>query len=85
MANFSTTTKVIINDISGNADSVAGSLAAEINDYLETIDDAKLVDTKAVMLDRSRIAYIIRRIKQSGPLILLSEKVGMQQLLEKTK
>ena len=59
MANFSTTTKAIISDISGNADSVAGSLAAEINDYLETIDDAKLVDTKAVMLDRSRIAYII--------------------------
>ena len=51
MANFSTTTKVIINNISGNADSVAGSLAAEINDYLATIDDAKLVDTKAVMLE----------------------------------
>ena len=59
MANFNTTTTVIINDVSVNADSVAGSLAAEINDYLETIDDAKLVDTKAVMLDRSRIAYII--------------------------
>jgi|TARA_R100001443_G_scaffold25026_1_gene37718 hypothetical protein len=59
MANFSTTTKVIINDITADADSVADSLAKEINDYIETIDDAKLVDIKAVKFDRSRIAYII--------------------------
>jgi len=59
MANFSTTTKVIINDVSVKADSVSGSLAAEINDYIEDIDDAKLVDIKAVMLDRTRIAYIV--------------------------
>jgi len=59
MANFSTTTKVIINDITTDADSVADSLAKEINDYIETIDDAKLVDIKAVKFDRSRIAYII--------------------------
>ena len=32
MANFSTTTTVIINDVSVKADSVAGSLAKEIND-----------------------------------------------------
>tara|TARA_R100001443_G_scaffold25025_2_gene37709 strand:- start:2442 stop:2633 length:192 start_codon:yes stop_codon:yes gene_type:complete len=59
MANFSTTTKVIINDITADADSVTDSLAKEINDYIETIDDAKLVDIKAVKFDRSRIAYII--------------------------
>jgi hypothetical protein len=59
MANFDTVTKVIINDISVDASTVAGSLAKEINDYIETIDDAKLVDIKAVMLDRSRIAYIV--------------------------
>ena len=49
MANFDTVTKVIINDISPDA-SMSGSLAKEINDYIETIDDAKLV-TNAVMLD----------------------------------
>ena len=59
MANFSTTTTVIINDVSIKADSVAGSLAAEINDAIEDIDTANLVDIKAVMLDRSRIAVII--------------------------
>ena len=59
MANFDTVTKVIINDISVDASTVSGSLAKEINDYIETIDDAKLVDTNAVMLDRSRVAYII--------------------------
>ena len=59
MANFDTTTTVIINDVSIKADSVAGSLAKEINDAIEDIDTAKLVDIKAVMLDRSRIAYII--------------------------
>ena len=59
MANFDTNTKVIINDISAAASTVAGSLAKEINDYMESIDDAKLVDIKAVMLDRTRIAYIV--------------------------
>tara|TARA_B100001248_G_C27370892_1_gene451579 strand:+ start:855 stop:1046 length:192 start_codon:yes stop_codon:yes gene_type:complete len=59
MANFDTVTKVIINDISPDASTVSGSLAKEINDYIETIDDAKLVATNAVMLDRSRVAYII--------------------------
>tara|TARA_R110001583_G_scaffold93240_1_gene236086 strand:- start:482 stop:673 length:192 start_codon:yes stop_codon:yes gene_type:complete len=59
MANFSTTTTVIINDVSVKADSVAGSLAKEINDKIELIDTAKLVDIKAVMLDKSRMAYII--------------------------
>jgi|TARA_R100000995_G_scaffold48758_1_gene23401 hypothetical protein len=59
MANFDTVTKVIINDISTLASTASGSLAKEINDYIETIDDAKLVATNAVRLDRTRIAYII--------------------------
>ena len=59
MANFDTVTKVIINDISPDASTVSGSLAKEINDYIETIDDAKLVATYAVMLDRTRVAFII--------------------------
>ena len=59
MANFDTVTKVIINDVSPDASTVTGSLAKEINDYIETIDHAKLVDIKAVMLDRSKIAYIV--------------------------
>jgi hypothetical protein len=59
MANFNTTTKVIINDMSAGDSSVSGSLAKEINDYIETIDDAKLVDIKAVRLDLSRVAYIV--------------------------
>jgi len=59
MADFDTNTKVIINDISAAASTVAGSLAKEINDYIESVDDSKLVATNAVMLDSSRIAYII--------------------------
>ena len=61
MANYNTTTKVIINDISPKADSVSGSLAKEINDYIQGLDDSSgaIVDIKAVKLDNSRIAYII--------------------------
>ena len=32
MANYNTTTKIIINDLSVKSDSTAGSLAKEIND-----------------------------------------------------
>lgn len=59
MANFDTETKVIIKEIDDRAFTVAGSLAKEINDHIETIDDAKLVDIKAVKLDSTRIAYIV--------------------------
>ena len=61
MANYNTTTKVIINDISPKADSVSGSLAKEINDYIQGLDDSSgaIVDIQAVKLDRSRLAYII--------------------------
>ena len=42
MANFAVITKVIIhNKVNNDADSVAGSYAKEVSDYLETIDDGK--------------------------------------------
>ena len=61
MANFDTVTKVIINDISVAASTVSGSLAKEINDYIQTLDSTNnaIVDIQAVMLDRTRVAYII--------------------------
>jgi len=61
MANYNTITKVIINDISSDASSVTGSLAKEINDYIQTLDSTNnaIVDIQSIRLDRSRIAYII--------------------------
>ena len=61
MANYNTTTKIIINDISVKSDSTAGSLAKEINDYIQTLDDSTnaIVDIQAVKLDASRVAYIV--------------------------
>jgi len=61
MADYNTITKVIINDISPAASSVTGSLAKEINDYIQTLDSTNnaIVDIQAVKLDKSRIAYII--------------------------
>ena len=41
MANYNTTTKVLIGDVSEKADSVTGSIAKEISDYLQTIDTGK--------------------------------------------
>ena len=43
MANFNVTTKIIINTISPNADSVAGSYAKEVNDYIQSVDDSKTI------------------------------------------
>tara|TARA_R100001510_G_C7619724_1_gene180925 strand:+ start:693 stop:884 length:192 start_codon:yes stop_codon:yes gene_type:complete len=59
MANFDTETKVIIKEIDDRAFTAAGSLAKAINDHIETIDDANLVDIQAVKLDGTRIAYIV--------------------------
>lgn len=61
MADYNTITKVIINDVSPAASSVEGSLAKEINDYIQTLDSTNnaIVDIQAVMLDRTRVAYII--------------------------
>ena len=41
MANYNTTTKVIIEDIDTRPDSQSGSYAKEVNDYLETVDNTK--------------------------------------------
>lgn len=61
MANYNTITKVIINDISSDASSVTGSLAKEVNDYIQTLDDSSgaIIDIQAVKLDLTRVAYII--------------------------
>jgi len=61
MADYNTITKVIINDISPAASSVVGSLAKEINDYIQTLDSTNnaIIDIQSIRLDRSRIAYIV--------------------------
>jgi hypothetical protein len=61
MANYNVVTKIIIGNLSPDADSVSGSLAKEITDYIETLDDSTgaIIDIQAVELDRGRIAYII--------------------------
>ena len=38
MADYNTITKVIINEVSPEASDVAGSLAKEINDYIQSLD-----------------------------------------------
>ena len=44
MANYAVITKVIIhNKINNDADTVAGSYAKEVSDYLETIDTGKTI------------------------------------------
>ena len=44
MANYAVITKVIIhNKVNNDADSVAGSYAKEVSDYLETIDTTKTI------------------------------------------
>jgi hypothetical protein len=61
MAVYNVVTKIIIGNLSPDADSVSGSLAKEITDYIETLDDTSgtIIDIQAVELDRGRIAYII--------------------------
>lgn len=43
MASYDTTTKTIVGSISEDADSVAGSIAKAINDYIQTIDSGKTI------------------------------------------
>lgn len=61
MATYNVVTKIIIGNLSPDADTVTGSLAKEITDYIETLDDTSgaIIDIQAVELDRGRIAYII--------------------------
>ena len=61
MATYNVVTKIIIGNLSPDADTVTGSLAKEITDYIETLDDTSgaIIDIQAVELDKGRIAYII--------------------------
>ena len=60
MANYNTTTKIIINDINAEADSVSGSYAKEVNDYLETVDNIKTIRSiDSVVTREGRVATII--------------------------
>ena len=44
MANFAVITKVIVhNKVDSSADTVAGSYAKEVSDYLESVDDGKTI------------------------------------------
>ena len=60
MANFNVTTKIIINTISPNADSIAGSYAKEVNDYLQSVDDGKTIRSiHSVQMRDGRIMTVI--------------------------
>ena len=60
MANFNVTTKIIINTISPNADSVAGSYAKEVNDYIQSVDDSKTIRSiHSVQMRDGRIKTVI--------------------------
>ena len=50
MANFNTTTKIIRGAVTDTEDSgTAGTVAKAVNDYLETINDAKLVSMTSTL------------------------------------
>ena len=60
MANYNTTTKVIVNDVTPAVDSVSGSYAKEVNDYLESVDNTKTIRSIETVLTREgRLATII--------------------------
>ena len=60
MANFNVTTKIIINTISPNADSVAGSYAKEVNDYIQSVDDSTTIRSiHSVQMRDGRIMTVI--------------------------
>ena len=61
MAAYNANCKIVINDISARADSVSGSLAADIIAAVNALDSTSqaILDVSVVKLDRSRVAYII--------------------------
>ena len=61
MAAYNANCKIVINDISARADSVSGSLAADIIAAVNALDSTSqaILDISVVKLDRSRVAYII--------------------------
>ena len=48
MANYDTTTKVIIGPVSADADTVAGSFAKQWNDAIEAVDATKTIRTATI-------------------------------------
>jgi hypothetical protein len=61
MADYTSNCIIVINDISDAADSVAGSLAADIIAQVNDLDSSSqtILDISTVKLDRTRVAYII--------------------------
>ena len=61
MAAYNANVKIVINDISDAADSVSGSLAADIIAAVNALDSTSqaILDISVVKLDTSRVAYII--------------------------
>ena len=61
MAVYNSNVKIVINDISSAADSVSGSLAADIKAAVNALDSTSqaIIDVQCVKLDSSRVAYII--------------------------
>ena len=61
MAAYNANCKIVINDISARADSVSGSLAADIIAAVNALDSTSeaILDISVVKLDTSRVAYII--------------------------
>lgn len=61
MANYGANVKIVINDIGDAADTVSGSLAADIKAAVNALDSTSeaIIDISTVKLDRSRVAYII--------------------------
>lgn len=61
MAAYNSNVKIIINDINAKADSESGSLANDIKTFVNSLDDTTqtVISTDVVMIDRTRVAYII--------------------------
>tara|TARA_R100000781_G_scaffold39807_1_gene27654 strand:- start:256 stop:450 length:195 start_codon:yes stop_codon:yes gene_type:complete len=61
MADYNANCKIVINDVSDAADSVSGSLAADVIAAVNALDSTSqaIIDISVVKLDRSRVAYII--------------------------
>ena len=61
MAAYNANCKIVINDISAEADSVSGSLAADIIAAVNALDSTSqaILDVSVVKLDATRVAYII--------------------------
>ena len=60
MTAYAVTTKIIIGEPSTLADSVTGSFAKAISDYIETIDDSKTIrSTSMARISNALMAFTI--------------------------